>query len=141
MNNFTGNLYGMRQGGFTLIELMIVVVIIGIISMIALPSFQASMAKGKRTDAKTALMESSSRMEQYYLDNKTYTTTLSDIGVSTTSPDGYYALSVVTPDGSCPIASCYILKAEAQGGQATADADCADMQLNSVGSKTPSACW
>lgn len=128
------------SSGFTIIELMIVVVIVGILSMIALPSFQASMLKGKRTDAKATLVDAASRMEQYYLDNKQYTATITAIGTPATSPEGHYTMSVTAATAACPIASCYELVATAQGGQ-TDDTGCTVMKLNSVGLKTPTACW
>ena len=130
-----------KAKGFTLIELMIVVVVIGIISMIALPSFQDSMRKGKRSDAKTSLLDGASRMEQYYLDNKTYTTSLANVGLGTNSSEGYYALSVKADPGNCPIASCYVLVATAQAGGQTEDSGCTVLEYSSVGTKSPTSCW
>lgn len=64
----------MKRNGFTLIELMIVVAIIGIIAAIALPSYSAYSARGKITDAVASLGEYRVRMEQYYQDNRNYGT-------------------------------------------------------------------
>ena len=55
-----------RQNGFTLIELMITVAIVGVLAGIAYPSYQDSMTKSRRADAKAALLELSVFMERLY---------------------------------------------------------------------------
>ncbi len=58
--------------GFTLIELMITVAIIGILMSVALPSYQSYITRGKIPDATAALSLKAVRMEQFFQDNKTY---------------------------------------------------------------------
>jgi len=58
--------------GFTLIEVMIVVVIIGIVAAVALPSYQETVKQTKRTDATAALLQLSQGMERFYSANYTY---------------------------------------------------------------------
>lgn len=60
------------QQGFTLIEIMIVVAIVGILSAVAMPIYSAYMVKGKVVDAHSALTTARIQMEQYYQDNRTY---------------------------------------------------------------------
>ena len=63
---------GFSQKGFTLIELMIVVVVIGILSAIATPSYVDYVKRGKAAEATSTLADLRVKMEQYYQDNRTY---------------------------------------------------------------------
>lgn len=62
----------MRSSGFTLIELMIVVAIIGILSTIALPSYSNYVTRGRVPDATSTLAAKRIQMEQWFQDNRTY---------------------------------------------------------------------
>lgn len=64
----------MKRNGFTLIELMITVAVIGILTVIALPSYNSYIARGKITDAVAALADYRIKMEQYFQDNRNYGT-------------------------------------------------------------------
>lgn len=61
-----------KQKGFTLIELMVVVAIVGILASIALPSYTNYVKKGKATEATTDLANGRVKMEQFFQDNRTY---------------------------------------------------------------------
>jgi type IV pilus assembly protein PilE len=131
----TGQTKKPRQKGFTLIEMMVVVAILGILAMIALPAYQDSIRKGKRADAKGALMSFAGAMERHFTSNGTYLgagTTGGNTGAptifSTTSPvDGGTASYNLTI--SAVTASTFTLNAEATGGQAGDG----DMQLTNTG--------
>lgn len=64
----------MKRNGFTLIELMIVVAVVGILTAIALPSYTSYINRGKITDAIAALADYRIKMEQYFQDNRNYGT-------------------------------------------------------------------
>lgn len=141
--------------GLTLIELMIVVVIIGILASIAYPAYQDQVRKSRRSDGKAALQTLATRLEQYYLDNKQYTSTLSSLGYTAIgstyySTESYYALAVTTSTSSCPAATCYQLSATAQAkGRQEDDTTCYTLTFDSTGVKgsknsggtTTSGCW
>ena len=92
-----------RVKGFTLIELMIVIVIVGILAMIAIPSYQNSVKKSKRADAESALLTLANAMERYYTTNGAYTgATAAGVFVDQVPTDGgtkYYDLSVTVGGG------------------------------------------
>lgn len=128
--------------GFTLIEIMITVTIIGILAAVALPAYQNYVLRAGRTEGQAALMDISARLEQFYLGNKTYTEDIAgDLNTNTTTESNRYDIGVA----GCPIATCYLITATAVNAQA-ADATCTTLTLSSSDVKgatgtDPDACW
>lgn len=135
MNNTMKEAAISRHGGFTLIELMIVVAIVAILASIAYPSYQDSIRKGKRSDGEGLLLQIEALQGRYLYDNGSYTTDLTDLGFSTannvTSTDAHYQVSVLAATAACPITSCYELQAVPQGAQV----DDGRLDLTSTGIK------
>lgn len=127
--------------GFSLLELIIVVVVAAIIAAIAVPSYQEQTRKGRRAAATATLFDATSRQEQFFLDNKTYTVTVAagGLNMNTVTEDGSYAISVDAPTGACPIDRCYRVRATPQGAQA-ADS-CGALTIDSDRVKSPNGCW
>jgi type IV pilus assembly protein PilE len=68
------------RNGFTLIELMIVVAIVGILAAVVYPSYTESIKRGKRAEGRAALLDIAARQERYYSDNNNqYTSTITDL--------------------------------------------------------------
>lgn len=133
--------------GYTLIELMLVVAVIGILAAIAFPSYQSYVTRAKRADGKNALLEMSSRQERYYFDNNTYTDDPTELGYSAdpaTSPDGYYSISI-SDDPTDDITTGYTITATPLAP--FSDPACGNLTLNSRGVKDRSGteimdrCW
>ena len=68
-----------RQGGFSLVELVIVVAIVGILSAVAVPSFNSYIMKSRRSEAFTNLTEIYNKQMAFYIENKRYGTTFDEI--------------------------------------------------------------
>ena len=136
------------QRGFTLIEVMIVVAILGVIAAIAFPSYMESVRKSRRADAKSALMAASQAMEKYFTERQTYVnatlgSNATDV-YKTTSPDGYYTLSFSVAS----TASAYSLQAAPTAGKGQTNDKCGTFSINQAGAKGVSggslnaaACW
>ena len=123
--------------GFTLIELMIVVAIVAILAGVGYPSYQSYIMDNNRNEAKTGLMQLQLLQEQYFLDNRSYASSLASGAVNTLSGwSDSSALYDFSLDASSS-ANSYIAiaTANASGAQAS-DADCRSFRLSSVGERT-----
>ena len=81
-----------NQAGFTLVELMVVVAIIGILSAIAIPNFQKFQAKARQTEAKVALASAYTAQKSFAIEQTSYTGCLSGIGIATEGVKKFYSV-------------------------------------------------
>lgn len=146
-NNRSLNL-GRRSSGFTLIEVMIVVVIIGIIASIAYPSYQEHVRKTKRADAQSALMELAQFMERYYTANGRYLTSTNaapTLPFTEAPKDGASKSYDLAFAASSPTANSYTLQATPKNSMA--GDKCGTLTLTNTGAKgqavgaTMADCW
>lgn len=121
--------------GFTLIELIIAIAIVGILASIALPSYQEHVRNTRRTDARDALSNAAQIMERQYTSTNAYTggTIVKDVAFS--SPSGYYSVTATELT-----TGTYTLVSTANAPQ-DKDVACKTMSINHTGTKTPAACW
>lgn len=142
---------GKKLRGFTLIELMIAVAIIGLLSAVAFPSYTSYIARAKRADARGQLLQAAQFMQRFYTANDQYANDRAGNEVSTQIPanlkrapaDGsqVYSLGVVAT------ATAYTLTMAPVAGSSMASDACGSFTLNSLGtrgvtgSKPRDECW
>lgn len=155
MKSFTRSAGGAR--GFTLIELMIAVAITAILTLVAVSSYQTSVMRARRTDAKTALNDLAGREQRYFSVTNSYTNDPEKLGYSNSVTSfgstfsvgsGYYYLSVPTITAAAAgTPAAFTATATATGSQAK-DTGCLTMSVDSLGNYTSTGtatptppCW
>ncbi|WP_137970891.1 type IV pilin protein [Pseudomonas sp. F(2018)] len=135
--------------GFTLIEVMMVIGIIGILAAIAIPNYTEYLNRSKRSEGKALLIEIAARQERFYAQNTRYVTDSANIaqlamhktsGTVVSSENGYYEVTVSTSAGD----GGYTLTATQKIG----DVGCGNLTINALGvkgrsgsGKTVEECW
>lgn len=127
-----------RTRGFTLVELLIVIAIMGILASVAYPAYTSYVKKGNRADAVDTLLQLAGRMEEYYLNNDTYVgADVATLLGSTNSSEGLYTIKI----DPAATAFAYTLVAT----PVKSDPECTTLTLNQLGQKgstgTGSNCW
>ena len=151
-----------RTAGFTLIELMVVVVIATILVSIAVPSYMSQIRESRRTDARTALLDLAGREESYNASMNAYTNVAANLGYAAfpaTIGSGYYQITVVCvaaygaalacdPNANAPTGPSYYLTATPVAGSSQAsDGQCTSFSVDSLGNQfstgtaTTQTCW
>lgn len=139
-----------RERGFTMVELVIVIAIVGILTAIAYGSYENSVVKSRRKAAAACVLEGSQFMERYYTTNLRYHQTPAGVVVSfpqlgcDTDLTGFYNIQL----NGTPTATTYSVEAVPQGAQATKDAKCGTLRINQLSQKsrtgtiaTLDECW
>lgn len=127
--------------GFTLVELLATIVVISMLAGIAWPNYQRHVLKAHRSEGMSALNNLLQAQEDFYLDNRAYTTDLTDLGYSSSTnvatDNGRYQLSASTCTTQTQLTQCIQLTATAQGKQ-TGDnnGNSGNLTLNSLGEKS-----
>jgi type IV pilus assembly protein PilE len=143
-----------RQMGMSLLELMIVVAIVSMIAAFAYPSYTDYIVNTKRTAAATTLMQVADRQQQFFMDNKSYTANLTNLGfaanplfisddgntVPAGDADAVYLVTLANVG-----ATTYTAIAAPLGQQLVRDTKCGTMTLNQAGARDALAggddCW
>lgn len=130
--------YNLSQKGFTLIEMMIVVVVIGILAAIALPNYQQYVIRANRVAAQSQMMDIANREQQFLLADRVYankaTLVASGYALPTEVSDKY-DYDITVDNGATP--PTYTITFSPTGSQYSDG----DISLNSAGVKTPAGKW
>ena len=143
-----------RQSGFTLIEAMITLVILGILAAMVYPTYRDYVVRTHRDLAKSAMLQVLDRQEQFFIDNKTYANTVTALGfadnpfaidntgksVAATAGNRVYTIGLADAT-----ATGFTIRAVPQLRQATEDTECGTLSVTNQGIKsasgTGSRCW
>ena len=128
-----------RTKGFSLIELMIAIAIIGVLLRLALPGYQKYVARTNRTEATQFLVDLANRQQQYLMDARQYATSLTALNI-TAVPTRFgesYDLTITTAAGPPPT---FTLTATPKGAQAKQDGTTA-ITIDEKGNRAPADKW
>jgi type IV pilus assembly protein PilE len=141
------------SAGFSLIELMITVAVLGILATIAATSYQSQIQRSRRTDARSALLDLAGREEKLFSTTNAYSATPSDLGYAAAGVpfpivigSGYYNVNIVAAAAVPPALPTYTITATAINTQLS-DGACQTLTLDqtglqgSTGTGTAAACW
>ncbi len=126
--------------GFTLIEIMIVIAIIGIIAAFAYASYTNMIMRSNRSEAKAELMDISQRLQRCYTTLNSYNNK-DDCAVRADLEDGIVTATDLYEITLAATATTFTLTATADRAPQTNDTDCLTMTLNHTGARTPADCW
>ncbi len=123
--------------GFTLIEILIAVAIVGILASIAMPAYNEYTRTSRRAAIQSCLMEHSQQMERYKTTNMTY------VGAPNPVCQGGAAASYNVGFSAGPAATTFTLQAVPTGDQASSSNTCSrsTLTVDQTGAKTPANCW
>lgn len=129
------------QRGVTLIELVVVMIIVGILAAVAIPSYRNYVVRSQRSDAKDALLALASQQEKFYLQCNSYAADIAaapdcaagELQGAVTSENGWYDLDIPTPIST----TIFTITATAAAGENQAqDTACQVFQVNQAGVRT-----
>ncbi|MGB1201325.1 MAG: type IV pilin protein [Cognaticolwellia aestuarii] len=128
-----------KNRGFTLVELLMTVAIIAILASIAFPAYIDFVTRSNRTEAQRELLRLANLQEQFYVDNRKYTSDMKKLGLDKDpfiTENSYYSIDAALADGG------FVLTATALEPQKTNDTQCQKLSVSETGKKLPaSACW
>ena len=127
------------ERGFTLIELVIVMALLGILLAIAVPTYREHMRKAARADAQSFLTDVASRQQQYLVDKRRYATSVAALSMAPSSHIQGKFEDPIAVDAPDVVPPTFRITARAIGDQAYDK--CPTLTLDSAGNRGPAGCW
>ena len=124
-----------NQSGMTLIELLIAMVIVGILSAIAIPSYKSYVVRANRTAAQAFMQDIASKEQQYLLDARTYTNSLNTLGLTVPSDVNTNYTFTIDP----ATATAFTITASPKSG--TQQVGDGNLTLDNLGNRSPADKW
>lgn len=126
--------------GFSLLEVLVVLAVVGILVAIAWPSYTDTVQKSRRADARVALLDAAQRLERCRTQHEAYDHP--DCAIPAASPEGHYRITEPEPRGTLT----FLLRATPIGAQAGDAPDCGWLELDHRGQRgavgeAAAACW
>jgi type IV pilus assembly protein PilE len=141
----------LRVSGFTLIELMIVVVIAALLAAVALPSFMNTIRKSRRSEAVASISAIQQAQERWRANNTTYaansvltTAAPAGLGLSSTTENGRYTLALSANTDRAYTVTATAVTTGSQASDREGGTSCSTLTVavtNGNGVKSPAACW
>jgi len=126
-----------KNRGFTLIEILVVMVVIGILAAIAIPSYQNQIRKSTRSAAQAVMADIANKQIFYLQQQRAYADTLAKLNVTLPAEVGNFYDITIDPIDNTATPPTFTILAKPKGRQA-ADGD---LKLDSTGTKTPADKW
>jgi type IV pilus assembly protein PilE len=106
---------------------MVTVAIIGILAAVALPNYTEYVKRASRAEAASYLLDAANKEEQFFVDNRTYTSTLSDLSLSDETENGHFSVEIELEDNS------FTITAKPIAGPVDGDTDCKTIFITDTG--------
>lgn len=137
MNRFLTSRRSTRAAGFSLIELLVAVAIVGILAAVAYPAYGSYLVKNNRAAAQVYLMEVAQAQSQHMADSRSYATTVGALGINPpANVSAKYAIAIAVQEG--PPSTFTVTATPVAGGSQVADGA---LSINSAGTRSPAAKW
>ena len=129
------------QRGMTLIELVVVIMIVGILAAVAIPSYRSYVVRSQRSDAKDAILALATQQEKHYLQCNSYATAIDaatdcaafELQGTAASKSGWYALDTDAPD---PVTGFTVTATAINGENQWQDDECRSFTVDQAGVRT-----
>lgn len=131
----------MKNKGFSLIELLVVLAIIAMLAAYAIPNYRDYVVRSKRVEAQNKVLEVAGMYEKFYANTNAYPTDVRGGGTGLSLTNDYLRWDDYVIRHQDFNGNGWRIRAIARGEQASDDPDCQQIRFDNLGRKTPETCW